>query len=125
MQGKLLDAMPLIIMGALIALTMGISIFLPKLTKAIPATLVGIIVTTVIGYFINQSHPGLVRTVLDFVQDNDKSIQTIAAGFPSFSMPKFDWSLSSILFVLPYAFLAAAVGLIESLMTLTLVPNDL
>lgn len=121
MQGKLLDAMPLIIMGALIALTMGISIFLPKLTKAIPATLVGIIVTTVIGYFINQSHPGLVRTVLDFVQDNDKSIQTIAAGFPSFSMPKFDWSLSSILFVLPYAFLAAAVGLIESLMTLTLV----
>ncbi len=121
MQGKLLDAMPLIIMGALIALTMGISIFLPKLTKAIPATLVGIIVTTVIGYFINQSHPGLVRTVLDFVQDNDKSIQTIAAGFPSFSMPKFDWSLSSILFVLPFAFLAAAVGLIESLMTLTLV----
>jgi SulP family sulfate permease len=120
-DGQLLSSAPLMLMLALILLTMGISIFLPKLTKAVPATLTGIIVTSVIGYFINQSNPGLVRTVLDFVQDKDPSITTIAAGLPSFALPVFSFSLDNILLILPYAFLAAAVGLIESLMTLTLV----
>lgn len=120
-NGGLLEQTPLLIMFALIALTMGISIFLPKITKALPATLTGIIVTTIVGYFINEAHPGLVRTVLDFVQDKDPSITTIAAGLPTFALPKFEFTLDNLLFILPYAVLAAAVGLIESLMTLTLV----
>lgn len=120
-NGSLLEQTPLFLMFALIALTMLISIYLPKLTKAVPATLAGIIVTTVIGYLINQSNPGLVRTVLDFVQDKDPSITTIAAGLPSFALPMIPFSLESFYFILPYAVLAAAVGLIESLMTLTLV----
>lgn len=120
-NGSLLEQTPLFLMFALIALTMLISIYLPKLTKAVPATLAGIIVTTVIGYVINQTNPGLVRTVLDFVQDKDPSITTIAAGLPSFALPMIPFSLESFYFILPYAVLAAAVGLIESLMTLTLV----
>ncbi len=120
-NGSLLEQTPLLVMGALIALTMGISILLPKITTTIPATLTGIIVTTIIGYFVNEANPGLVRTVLDFVQDKDPSITTIAAGFPSFALPQFSLSLDSFMLILPYAILAAAVGLIESLMTLTLV----
>ena len=120
-NGELLELMPLFVMGALILLTMGISVFLPKLTTAVPATLVGIIVTSVLGYIINLNSPGLVRTVLDFVQDKDPSISTIAAGFPGFGVPQVAFTWENIKFILPFAILAAAVGLIESLMTLSLV----
>lgn len=119
--GDLLPQWQLLLMGFLILATMGISYFLPKLTSALPATLVGIIVVSIVGYFINQSNPGMVRTVLDFVQDQDKSITTIAAGLPHFSLPSMPLTLEAFKFILPFSVLAAAVGLIESLMTLTLV----
>lgn len=120
-NGELLAQAPLILMLVLIALTMAISVFLPKITKTLPATLVGIVTVTVIGYFINLNQPGFVRTVLDFVQDQDSSITTIAAGLPTFAIPAMPFSLEAFQVILPYAVLAAAVGLIESLMTLTLV----
>ena len=120
-NGELLATTPLLIMLGLIALTMAIGILLPKLTKAVPATLVGIIFVSVIGYFLNQSQPGMVRTVLDFVQDQDASVTTIAANLPSFALPNMPLSFETFKTILPYAVLAAAVGLIESLMTLTLV----
>jgi SulP family sulfate permease len=119
--GELLDQIPLFVMGFLILLTMGISVYLPRLTTALPATLVGIVSVSVIGYVINLYQPGLVRTVLDFVRDNDASISTIAAGLPSFAVPEMSLTLENFKIILPYAVLAAAVGLIESLMTLTLV----
>ena len=119
--GGLLATGPLAVMVGLIVLTMAISIFLPKLTKAVPATLVGIVVVTVIGVMLNNTNPGLVRTVLDFVQDGNSSITTIAAGLPAFNLPDIPFSLAAFKTILPYAFLAAAVGLIESLMTLTLI----
>jgi SulP family sulfate permease len=120
-NGDLLSVQPLTIMIGLVLLTMAIGIYLPKLTKAVPATLVGIVVVSVIGYFINEISPGLVHTVLDFVQDRNGNITTIAAGFPTFQLPVIPFSLDAFQTILPYAFLAAAVGLIESLMTLTLV----
>ncbi|MCO4792386.1 MAG: SulP family inorganic anion transporter [Bacteriovoracaceae bacterium] len=120
-NGQILEMSSLITMCTLLTLTMLISIFLPKLTKAVPATLVGIVVVSVIGYFLNKFSPGSVRTVLDFVQDRDPSILTIAAGLPSFSLPTMPLSLEALKLIFPYAVLAAAVGLIESLMTLTLI----
>lgn len=119
--GELLAVMPLAMMCGLILLTMGIGIFLPRLTTAVPATLVGIVVVSLIGHFINQGSPGLVRTVLDFVQDRNAGITTIAAGLPTFHLPVLPFTLEAFKMILPYAVLAAAVGLIESLMTLTLV----
>jgi sulfate permease, SulP family len=120
-NGEILALSPLILMFGLVGLTMAISIFLPKLTKSVPATLVGILVVTGVGAVLNEWQPGLVRTVLDFVQDQDKSIETIAVGMPVFELPHMVISLESLRLILPYALLAAAVGLIESLMTLTLV----
>ena len=119
--GELLSVKPLVIMCGLTFLTMGIGIFLPKLTKVVPATLVGIVVVSLVGLFINQSSPGLVRTVLDFVQDRNSSITTIAAGLPTFKIPAIPFTFEALKTILPYAFLAAAVGLIESLMTLSLI----
>ena len=57
--------------------------------------------------------------IFSFIQYLDPSKSTIQASLPSFIMPIV--SLSALKIVLPYAVLAAAVGLIESLMTLTLV----
>ena len=120
-DGEMLASASLAVMFGLILLTMGIGVFLPKLTKAVPSTLVGIVVVSLVGNYINQANPGLVRTVLDFVQDRNASITTIAAGFPTFHIPAIPFSLDAFQMILPYAILAAAVGLIESLMTLTLI----
>lgn len=120
-SGNLLEMTPLLVMLGLIAVTMFISVMLPKLTNAIPATLAAIVIVSIAGHYINQFFPGLVRTVLDFVKDQDSSITTIAAGFPTFAIPQIPFSFEAFNFILPYAVLAAAVGLIESLMTLTLV----
>lgn len=119
--GKLLDPLPLAIMVGLIGLTMAIGIIIPKLTRGVPATLVGIVTISIIGAAINHFSPGMVRTVLDFVQDGNPAITTIAAGLPTFNLPHIPLTFEAFKFILPYAFLAAAVGLIESLMTLTLI----
>jgi SulP family sulfate permease len=120
-NGELLNILPLTVMLSLIALTMAICLILPRYAKSVPATLVSIIVVSIVGSVTNIYYPGMVRTVLDFVKDSDPSISTIAAGFPVFEIPSITWSFETFKFILPFAFIAAMVGLIESLMTLTLV----
>ena len=106
------------IMIALIIITMCISHYLPKITTAIPATLTAIIVVTGISIGL-KNFDFTVYTVLDFVQNMDPNKLTLAASLPTFSIPFV--SFEAIKTVLPFAFLAAMVGLIESLMTLVLV----
>ena len=116
--GGLMPTTELIVMCILVTVTMLIIQFLPKLTKVVPATLVAIISVTGIGMLLTAN--GIkVYNVLDFIQYLDPTKTTIQATLPSFIMPIL--SLEAIKVVLPYAVLAAAVGLIESLMTLTLV----
>lgn len=119
---RLLDAPVLAAMGAMIVLTMAICHFLPKfkLTKSWPATLIAIVVVSLLSIFVRST--GIeVRTVLDFVQNLDPSITSLEASLPEFNVPDGLFSLGMIKTVLPYAFLAAIVGLVESLLTLTLV----
>lgn len=110
-----------IVMGLLILLTMAISFLMPKITKAVPATLTALVVVSVIGVILNHFDILKVMTVLDFVQAKDPTKMTLAASLPRFSIPFFPLSLDAIRTILPYSILAASVGLIESLMTLTLV----
>jgi len=117
----LLDMAPLLIMFGMIAITMLISFFLPKLTKAVPATLAAIVSVTLIAFFLDKFGIFHSRTVLDFVTDMDPTKTTIAASLPSFAIPHVTFNWESIKLILPYSVLAASVGLIESLMTLTLV----
>ncbi len=109
------------IMVVLTLITMAISIILPRFTKAIPATLVSIIVVTLIAIGLRNSGVHDSRTVLDFVQSMDPSKTTIAASLPRFAMPEIIINLETLKLIFPFSLLAAAVGLIESLMTLTLV----
>jgi sulfate permease, SulP family len=114
----LMDLLPLSIMAMLIILTMLIIHFLPKLTKAVPATLVAILTVTGLSIFLKTLN-FKIYTVLDFVKSMAPLKTTLAASLPSFHMPIFSFKALKIVF--PFAALAASVGLIESLMTLTLV----
>jgi sulfate permease, SulP family len=119
-NAHLLASKPLAIMIVLIVITMAISFFLPKFTKILPGNLVAIIVVTLISIFL-RNNGFEVRTVIDFVKNMDSSITTIAASLPSFHIPGIPFTLNALKVILPYAFLAAIVGLTESLMTLTLI----
>jgi SulP family sulfate permease len=119
-QGELvwMQGSQLITMLGLIALTMAIIHFLPKLTKAVPSSLVAIIVVTLLVQSLGLD----ARTVVDFVRDmtNDPSA-SIAGGLPKFSIPNVPFNLDTLKIIFPYAAILAAIGLIESLLTLTLI----
>ncbi len=102
---------PLLIMLIIIAITMTIIHFLPKLTRAIPSTLVAIIVGTVAVLFLGLD----TRTVGD--------IAPIGGAFPPFHIPEVPVTLEMFKIVLPYAIVMALVGLIESLLTLNLIDD--
>ncbi|MCP4181311.1 MAG: SulP family inorganic anion transporter [bacterium] len=119
--GHLISGLQLVIMCTLIAATMAISYFLPKLTTAVPATLAAIITISIISFLLNKFGVVEVKTILDYVREMEPSKLTLAAALPSFSLPDIPYSFKTLLTILPYSVAAAAVGLIESLMTLCLV----
>lgn len=99
----------LALMAGLVLLTMAISHFLPRLTSAVPPSLAGILVVSLLVIGLN----------LDTLVVSDMS--SIGGGLPSlvhFTIP-LNWDTLS--FIAPFSFILAAVGLIESLMTLTLI----
>lgn len=109
-------------MLGLVALTMGIMFGLPKLTKKIPAALTAILVVAAIVIFGNME----VSTVGSFIQDGLPDGQTggIDGGLPQFQSDLFtaipiNFELFKTIF--PFALILAAIGLIESLMTLNLI----
>ena len=109
---------PLWIMLGLVFLTMAIIYFLPKLTVAIPASLAAIITVTVAVLVLNLD----TRTVLDVLRDMSGNPEaTIAGGLPTFHIPTVPLTLETLKIIFPYAIILAAVGLIESLLTLTLI----
>uniref|UniRef100_A9A7C0 Sulphate transporter n=1 Tax=Methanococcus maripaludis (strain C6 / ATCC BAA-1332) TaxID=444158 RepID=A9A7C0_METM6 len=119
-DGNLLPWPILSVMLVLIAITMIIAICLPKITRAVPATLVAIITVTIISYFLNNAGY-TVLTVLDFIKSIEPLKTTLAVSVPSFALPNVPLTWDTLKTVLPYSFLAACVGLIESLMTLRLI----
>lgn len=104
-----IQGMELFIMFGLIALTMAIIQFLPHLTRAIPSTLAAIIIGTLVTLAFDLD----TRTVGD--------VSSIAGGLPSFHLPEIPFSIDTLLIVLPYSIIIALVGLIESLLTLSLI----
>ncbi len=100
---------PLFVMAGLVLLTILIILGLPKLTKAIPASLTAIIVVSgiVIGFNVDT------KTVGD--------IASIQGGFPPFHIPGLPFTFETLQIIFPYALIVAGVGLIESLLTLNLI----
>lgn len=114
-QGVWLSGPALFTMIGLVVLTMGIMVGLPYLTKKVPAALTAIVVVSLLVIFGNLE----TETVRSFVLANGGT--GIQAGFPSFNVPIIAFTMDNFLFILPYAGILAAIGLIESLMTLNLI----
>jgi SulP family sulfate permease len=117
-----LEGESLFMMIGLVGLTMLIMWGLPKLkaTKKLPEALVAILVVAGIVIFSNLD----VATVGSFIRDGGG--EGLKGGFPvpvldTFS--KIPMNLNTFWFILPYAGILAAIGLIESLMTLNLVDD--
>jgi len=104
-----LSGPPLFTMLGLVGLTMAIMYFLPKITRVIPAGLAAIITISLIVIFGGLD----TKTVGD--------IADISGGFPSFHIPSVPFNLETLEIIFPYAVILAGVGLIESLLTMSVV----
>ncbi|MBY5922091.1 SulP family inorganic anion transporter [Ferrimonas balearica] len=105
-------------MLALVALTMAIIHFLPKLTRAIPSSLAAILVVTGLVHGLGMD----TATVVDFVRSMTGNAEaTLKGTLPTFAVPMVPLNWETLTIIFPYALVLAAIGLIESLLTLTLV----
>jgi len=92
-----------------VVLTMSVIWLLPKLTKVLPATLVAILFTTIL----------VLAFKIDIPSVGD--LASVKGGLPNFLIPSVPLNLETLKIIFPYAFILAAIGLIESLLTLNLV----
>ena len=107
--GEWLSGMELATMLGLVALTMALIWVMPRITRFIPAPLAGIAIVA-----------GLVIALgLEVPRVGD--LASIQGGLPSFHIPMVPLTLETFEIILPYAVILAAIGLIESLLTLNLV----
>lgn len=99
----------LILTCGLVFATMALIWLTPKLTKIVPAPLaaIGLVTAVVIGLDLNVSRVG--------------DLASLAGGLPIFSVPSVPFTLETLSIIFPYAVILAAIGLIESLLTLNLV----
>ena len=114
MQGSIIDVAwmtgeALYTLLGLVVLTMAIIHLLPRFTKALPSSLVAIVTVTLIVMYFDVD----TKVVGD--------VASIAGGLPSFGIPTVPFTFETLFIILPYAIILAAIGLIESLLTLRLI----
>lgn len=117
-NGEWLSGKSLCLMLGLIALTMALMLVIPKISRKLPSTLLAILIVTGIVVFFNID----TQTVRSFVASGSSDGNgSLAANLPSFAIPMIPFTLESLKIIIPYALILAAIGLIESLMTLNLI----
>lgn len=97
------------LMYAMVAATLLIIYILPRFTKAVPSALVAIIVITAVSLFAGFE----LKTVGD--------MGTITRELPMFHIPAIEWTLETLAIIFPYSLTLAIVGILESLMTATII----
>lgn len=97
------------IMLGLVLVTLLLVYFIPKISKALPATLIAIAIIFAIVHGFNID----TKTVQD--------IASISGSLPPFHIPQIPFTLETLEIIFPYAAIMAGVGLLETLLTLTLV----
>lgn len=110
-----IQGLDMAIMLVLVLLTMGIIQFFPKLTKAIPPSLAGIIILTLIAVSLGNFTGYHLQTVQDFAG------MTLKGGLPKFYIPQLPLNLETLQVIFPYAFIAGLVGLTEAVLTLRVI----
>ncbi|MBY6081939.1 SulP family inorganic anion transporter [Ruegeria arenilitoris] len=107
--GEWLSGMQLYTMLGLVALTMAVIWVMPRITRIVPAPLAGIVVVAAL----------VIGMGLDVPRVGD--LASIEGGLPKFHIPMVPLNWETFEIILPYAVILAAIGLIESLLTLNLV----
>ncbi|WP_170522712.1 SulP family inorganic anion transporter [Ruegeria arenilitoris] len=107
--GEWLSGMQLYTMLGLVALTMAVIWVMPRITRIVPAPLAGIVVVAAL----------VIGMGLDVPRVGD--LASIEGGLPKFHIPMVPLTWETFEIILPYAVILAAIGLIESLLTLNLV----
>lgn len=108
-QMEWLSGTPMMIMAGLVALTVAITYLLPRFFKAVPSSLMAIIVVFILVLVLNID----TKTVGD--------ISAISGSLPPFHIPMVPLNLETLMIILPAGAIVAAVGLTEGLLTLNLV----
>lgn len=103
------------LMYGCVALGLGIIYGLPLITKAIPSPLVCIVVLTGLSMALGWGETGLLRTVGDMGE--------LPSTLPAFLIPNVPFNLETLMIILPYALPLTVVGILESLMTATIVDD--
>ncbi|MGM0509207.1 MAG: SulP family inorganic anion transporter [Fusobacteriota bacterium] len=106
-----LPHLDLFIMLSFVGVTMLIIHYFPKLTKAVPSSLVAIITLTIISVILTKTDIYSLRTVQDFAG------MELKGDLPKFSIPKLKITWDVLKIVTPYAVIGALVGLIEAVLT--------
>lgn len=114
LEGSIIDiawlgGQELYTMLTLVVVTMAIIHFLPKLTKAVPSSLAAILIVSLAVVFLDLD----TRVVGD--------VASIAGSLPSFAIPSVPLNFETLSIIFPYALVLATIGLIESLLTLSLI----
>ena len=106
-------------MYIIVIITMAIMYFLPKVTKAVPGGLLAIVLLTLVVFFtgLDTLTIGTLNTVPEF--SNMPNLSEFKGQLPTFNVPEILFSWDAFFMVLPYSILVALVGLIESLLTLS------
>ena len=108
-QFKFLDGAGMVMYGIILG-TMAIMYFLPKFTSAIPSGLVAIIIFT-LGVYLGDVDTKLVGDLANLAQ--------FSGMLPTFHIPNVIFNMDALKLVAPYAVIVALVGIIESLLTLS------
>ncbi|ERJ57648.1 SulP family inorganic anion transporter [Sphingobacterium paucimobilis] len=104
-----MQGIPLYWMLGLTVLTIAIVLLWPKITKAVPASLIAILIIFALVSFFHID----TKKVID--------IASVSGSLPSFHIPQLPFTLETLQIIFPYALVMAGVGLIESLLTLNMV----
>lgn len=99
------------VMYAMVAGALAIIYIFPRFTKVVPSPLVAIIVISIIAIATKSD----VRTVGD--------MGAITSALPAFFIPNVPFNLETLQIIFPYAFGLAIVGLLESLLTASIVDD--
>jgi len=114
LEGSIIDVawlqgVELYMLVSLVLVTMIIIHSLPRFTKILPSSLVAIVAVTLLVFGLNID----TKVVGD--------VASISGGLPSFHLPEVPYNVDTLVIIFPYAIILAAIGLIESLLTLRLI----
>ena len=98
-------------MYAMVAGALAIIYILPRFTKAVPSPLIAILVITAIAIFSGSD----VRTVGDMGE--------LTSKLPIFLLPDIPFNFETLQIIFPYSLSIAVVGLVESLLTASIVDD--